>query len=666
METNNITIKLLSDLAVGAGESYQSGVDQDIVYDDFGFPYIPAKRLKGCIRESALELVDMGMYSKKTYDDLFGVEGIRAGHIIMNNAYLENYDEMVTDVQNCSDANLVHPQNVLELYSYTRTQTKIDSETGIAEEASLRTMRVLKKGLTFNAYVDFSKANEEERKLFKNAIGITKHIGLNRTRGLGLVDIKITTENLKENKQLEVKDSSKTDLNKLTYTIHLKSNVLCKSVEGDQTKSQDYIEASKILGLLFEKLGKEKYKQLDNIIVSNAYISKNDERSTPLQVSLQKLKDQPFVHGAMEVNNMLYVEQGDECLKNQLTPVTYSWVTKNGEILEVETEIEYHHRRPEDKSIGHALGDGEGEFYQINSIHNGQAFQGFIIASKEQMCLIKEAFTQMKVARLGSFKQSEYGDIYISDVSVSDVVNDNKPMTKEFAIKLNSPVVIYNEYLVPSSDVHDFRDYLSKKLGCELELVKSFIKYETIGGFNVTWHRRKQTIKVLGKGTVCKFRCDHDIDVSCLEHTFIGERTMEGYGEVELVNDTNKKVIIKKSQETNNGQVSKNSEIINALIQLRNKNKSLVQARESAKETGMVSQAALSKLIIIFKEQDGLCTMLEQIDGIEKDSTRKDCLKMYDHIKELVEISTLENAYELLGRAYLTQMKYEVKIGGEH
>ena len=55
MEINNITINLLSDLAVGAGESYQSGVDQDIVYDDFGFPYIPAKRLKGCIRESALE-----------------------------------------------------------------------------------------------------------------------------------------------------------------------------------------------------------------------------------------------------------------------------------------------------------------------------------------------------------------------------------------------------------------------------------------------------------------------------------------------------------------------------------------------------------------------------------------------------------------------------------
>lgn len=665
MEINNIEIKLLSDLAVGAGESYQSGVDQDIVYDDFGFPYIPAKRLKGCIRESALELVEMGLFSKKVYDDLFGKEGIRTGHIIMNNAYLDEYDQMVKDVQNCSDANLVHQQNVLELYTYSRTQTKIDSETGMAEETSLRTMRVLKKGLSFYAHVDCTKVNEEEKKLLTDAICITKHIGLNRTRGLGLVDMHLSSEKT-EDVQVKISDGSKTNLNQLKYSIYLKSNVLCKSVEGDQTKSQDYIESSKILGLLFEKLGKEKYEQLNGIIVSNAYISKNGERCTPLQASLQKLKDQPFIDDAMEVNNMLYVEQGDECLKNQLTPVTYSWVTNNGEILEVETEIDYHHRRPEDKSIGHALGDGEGEFYQINSIHSGQTFSGFIIANKEQMSLIKEAFTKMKSARLGSFKQSEYGNINIGNVSVSDVENNTIPLTKEFVIKLNSPLVIYNEYLVPTSDVHDFKDYLSKQLGCDLELTKAFIIYETIGGFNVTWHRRKQTIKVLGKGTVCKFRCDHEIDISSLYHTFIGERTMEGYGEVQILSDKNKKVVIKKNKVSKDTQAKAKTLIIQELAQLRNKNKSFVEARESAKNTGGINQASLSKLLIIFSEQKNLKLMKEQIDGIEKASTRTQCTNMYEHIKELIDQSNLENAYELLGRAYLTQMKYEVKMKGEH
>mgnify|MGYP000559533320 CR=1 FL=1 len=46
-----ITIKLLSDLCTASGETHNSMVDTDIVYDEYGIPYIPAKRIKGCIRE---------------------------------------------------------------------------------------------------------------------------------------------------------------------------------------------------------------------------------------------------------------------------------------------------------------------------------------------------------------------------------------------------------------------------------------------------------------------------------------------------------------------------------------------------------------------------------------------------------------------------------------
>ena len=41
-------IKLLSDLCTYSGESYNSMVDTDVVYDKYGIPYIPAKRIKGC------------------------------------------------------------------------------------------------------------------------------------------------------------------------------------------------------------------------------------------------------------------------------------------------------------------------------------------------------------------------------------------------------------------------------------------------------------------------------------------------------------------------------------------------------------------------------------------------------------------------------------------
>lgn len=55
-----IKIELLSDMCVSDGSIYNSSIDIDICHDSYGLPYIPAKRLKGCIRECALELKDWG------------------------------------------------------------------------------------------------------------------------------------------------------------------------------------------------------------------------------------------------------------------------------------------------------------------------------------------------------------------------------------------------------------------------------------------------------------------------------------------------------------------------------------------------------------------------------------------------------------------------------
>ena len=48
-----LIITLKSDLCAGSGYSYAGIVDSDLCYDIYGIPYIPAKRLKGCLREAA-------------------------------------------------------------------------------------------------------------------------------------------------------------------------------------------------------------------------------------------------------------------------------------------------------------------------------------------------------------------------------------------------------------------------------------------------------------------------------------------------------------------------------------------------------------------------------------------------------------------------------------
>ena len=53
-------IRLLSDLCVADGGIYNSSIDTDICYDSYGLPFIPAKRIKGCLRECGIELRDWG------------------------------------------------------------------------------------------------------------------------------------------------------------------------------------------------------------------------------------------------------------------------------------------------------------------------------------------------------------------------------------------------------------------------------------------------------------------------------------------------------------------------------------------------------------------------------------------------------------------------------
>ena len=75
MRNYRIKIELLSDMCVSDGGIYNSAIDTDICYDEYGFPYIPAKRLKGCLRECALELKDWGMPISQTKSVLYRKSG---------------------------------------------------------------------------------------------------------------------------------------------------------------------------------------------------------------------------------------------------------------------------------------------------------------------------------------------------------------------------------------------------------------------------------------------------------------------------------------------------------------------------------------------------------------------------------------------------------------
>ena len=54
----DVTIKVESSIHLGSGQA-DINIDSEIVHDAYGLPYFPAKRFKGLLYESAVEIYEM-------------------------------------------------------------------------------------------------------------------------------------------------------------------------------------------------------------------------------------------------------------------------------------------------------------------------------------------------------------------------------------------------------------------------------------------------------------------------------------------------------------------------------------------------------------------------------------------------------------------------------
>lgn len=687
-----ITIKLLSDLCTCSGETYNSMVDMDVVYDEYGIPYIPAKRIKGCIREAALEMMQMEIISTETYERLFGKEGNQKSAFSLSNAYITDYDTAVNALRACKDKGLASQQNVLSQYTSTRTQTAVDLETGVADENSLRTLRVVNKGLVFEAECDV-RDSKEDTEVLKQAVSLVKHMGMSRTRGLGLVDITLEENKKESESHVQIEKKQLGEYNKLRYQITLKSAMICKSAKGNQADTQDYIAGSKVLGLLVGALGEDGYRELmsqdDEMIVSNAYITKQNQRCTPGRISLQKEKDQPYDEkGGMMILDMLYEP---DVTNRQMTPANIDYMSEDGVIADVVTEISYHHQRPKDKSIGRATGRDDGSsFYQLCSISAGQRFTGYICANKMQAERILDAVEKLGSIRMGYGKSSEFGAVdFVIDAVESE--NTEKEIVHEAVLTLASDVILYNENGVLTTELNVLKQYLEDTAGVQdLQITNPFLQFVTIGGFNVKWRRRKPIFYALGKGSTCLISSESGFDMNLLNRTFIGERISEGYGEirVEKVAQTPDVYIRKNISDDDQKEqlCDEHIDIIQRLLQSEFERRMqskvrviLAEKRKNYEKQANTLNAAVAKLRIIYKTESTYEDMLKQIRGIEDGQKNKLCGDLAKLVepkslqKELLQEMkkdygmTLYNTwgdealYKNIYRAYITELKQFVR-----
>lgn len=215
MKRYELQITLKSPALIGSGEGSGSLIDSDIVFDDIGIPYIPSKRIKGCLRDSAIEICEMFKRANLPYIDLgpddtengfrlvsgvFGKPGQeKPASVFFSNLTIEDYEAnrdwfiyLINEYKG-----VVSRESLIDTFTELRQQTAIDEESGTAEEHSLRTIRVAKEGIVFTGAIDVESDNDDAIKLLSFACKNLRRFGTKRNRGFGEIECKLF-ENSKE------------------------------------------------------------------------------------------------------------------------------------------------------------------------------------------------------------------------------------------------------------------------------------------------------------------------------------------------------------------------------------------------------------------------------------------------------------------------------------
>lgn len=192
-----VTIETLTPIHLGSGKADVT-IDAEIIHDALGFPYFPAKRFKGLLYESAVEIFEMFELAGLSTENLAPVEEIfhresdDAGQVssvqlIVHDFYLKGYEKLRAEWSYLQKnfPELFEPTDILNAYSSIRYQTKL--KDGVAAEGSLHNMRVLNAGVEFSGALTLLNGDEKVLNTLALALKNIYAAGTKRNRGFGRI-----------------------------------------------------------------------------------------------------------------------------------------------------------------------------------------------------------------------------------------------------------------------------------------------------------------------------------------------------------------------------------------------------------------------------------------------------------------------------------------------
>lgn len=552
-----LKITLHSDLCMSSGYSWAGAIDSDICYDEYGLPYIPARRLKGSMREAA------SLYrvlSETEAEKLFGRS--RAGGvegITIENARMEGDEELREAFEELKRsgsplAGYLRREKVLECFTRVLGQTRLTD--GTAADKSLRFVRVLsarspldEKQLIFRAAVFFEDEDGSVERNLSMAAKATRNIGLRRNRGFGsvsceLVDIaavqKKPAVHIPDMETGSRKSEREDSAMVISYSLRNADPLLLCADANDL--SEDYIGGQSVLGRLAANYlslpGKsaedEAFKDLflrGKAVFTNVMPWIDGRICYPAPLYLKRLKrtrklvNTLFAFSEGEMEAAYSQEEGNQA---QRLKGKFAAIGETARVHEVSKSIVYHYSRTQKTREGQ-----DGLLYSLEAVKENQRFAGKIYLPQKYAGLVMQLLGTMQL-RFGKSKGAEYGKCILEEMDCKTAEEKFCKVNKgdDFAVTLLSDAVFLNDngYTVNYGEVSE---RIAGELGIsrEEDAERSMMRTKELFGYHTKWNLRRAPVSAVAAGSVfiCRAAADMMVPVR-----FIGEKNLEGFGQIRV------------------------------------------------------------------------------------------------------------------------------------
>lgn len=563
------TLTTQSMLLAGSGEGGVL-IDSDVVFHSTGFPYIPAKRVKGMLKESIEEVLEMNgktdLDIKKILESLFGAPGrpTYEGKLTFSNLYIQNWGKIIGALEHSPKVGAFQPDFIKSFFTTEVQQTAIGKD-GVAKKHSLRNYRVINSNVVFETFFQTQEAlTNDESTYLQRAVQNLRYAGTRRNRGFGKIKCQIAAANGEE---VQTADNHfyHTNIVKIAVDITTTAPVVLAQQLGEQNTvfTSKHITGNHLRGLLANV-----FIRNQGLVRANAHLEDvfyetflsgkvhfsdlTYKSSRPIPLHLHTFKDDKSndpVSVFSRPNGITKPLSGRGNIENEVIYI-YGYDPK--------TTFNFHNSRENRAAGRNTEHDNEGGIFYYESLNEGQTFTGEITGEASLLSQLVSAFEPTFKARLGRSKAAQYGEV---QVVVMPLEQDGGATIQsyppgQYVLTLDSPLILLNENGLPSPDKKALLDTLPHGI----DILNAAASITTIEQFNATWQSKSGKYAAYKEGSSFLLELKSELSEPI---TRLGEWNEQGFGKVrfEMFDENQKYKLLPKIEKNPALQEGRNTGI---------------------------------------------------------------------------------------------------------